>query len=355
MAPSAIESLDEPDLLARQFTWLSGAATALLISAGAVLLFQQTWIPGLVVLSAAIPAYLLTKRLSLGIPTTVRLDEAGIHRRGRYAWSIPWADLEYAGIHPYESAQMLVAVPRERVRHWSRGLRMKDQILTSDLGPLPEGGYVVPIFEELAWDIEHYIAGHLPGHPGFDPGRLHLPARLMRSQYDDDVPAPGGGRTSRPGSVASRVADPLPRRQSLLSFAFAGFAAVLAVLAWFSLESVAGAVALGIAAAFLVFRGISARSARDAVVLVSEDGITRAGTWGWQHTWTQIASAKVQEFSGQHYLVVVRSDENAPYHRSATSLPGHPFPGNALITPVAADNTQELSAAIRAFKKKRKK
>ncbi|HHW83377.1 MAG TPA: hypothetical protein GX743_06115, partial [Actinomycetales bacterium] len=261
MAPSAIESLDEPDLLARQFTRIVGAVTVLLGSGALILLFSRQWIPALVMAVLAVPTGMLTKRLSLNIPATVRLDGGGIHRKGTYGWSVPWDELEYAGIHPYDGAHVLVAVPQRHVSHWSRNLRMKDQVLTEDLGPLPEGGYVAPVFDDLAWDMEHYIAGHLPGHPGFDPARLHLPPHLMRSQYDDGEAASPGTPTTRratprPDPVAVRAADPLPRRQARMFGLLALLALAFAVVSWFMLRDpvqgftrsqIAAIVALGIA------------------------------------------------------------------------------------------------------------
>nr|NLD40227.1 hypothetical protein [Actinomycetales bacterium] len=359
MAPSAIESLDEPDLVARQFTWLTGATTAAVLSAGVIVTFSGRPFFGIPLILAAIPLYLATRRLGAGVPTTVRLDPQGIQRLGSYPWSLGWDELEYAAIHPYDATQVLVAIPKEPVKHWSRTWRMKEQVLIEDLGLLPEGGYVAPVFDELAWDMEYFISGHLPGHPGFDPSRLRLPERLRRGQYDPDPsePAsPGRGRmgadrraAQQRGPMATSTPDPLPRRESMIYLVLGMFAMVFAVLAWLMLKSIGGAVALALAAAFLIYRANLSHAARDSIVLINHDGIRRAGPWGWQQQWKQIASARVEEFRGNHYLVLVRKDENAPYHRSATSLAGHPFPGNALVTPIPSEQIDDVEAALRTW------
>lgn len=346
MAPRAIESLDEPDLTARQFTRLAGAVTALLVAIGGALLLNMLWLPGALLLLAAIPFGMWTRSLSEGVPTTVRLDAAGIHRQGRYAVSLPWNDIAYAGVHPYDSHQVLVVVPHQQVKHWSRTWRNKEQVLTENLGLLPEGGYVMPIYVELAREIEQYIAGHLPGHPGFDPSRLRLPANLAV----DDAETSRGIRKNAPvvAPLMTVTPDPLARRQLLVNLALGAIAAAGAVYLAL-LPNTAGAVAIGLIAAYFAYRAWTAWKARSCALLVAEAGIRRGGPWGWEYAWSAIKQARVEEFAGQTYLVVIRADENALYHRSSTLLQGHPFPANALISPVPAHQRAELSAAISAF------
>lgn len=338
MAPSAIESVDEPDLVARQLTWLAGAVTFLFVGAALAFFFSQEWLIGLVLLAAGSPLALLTYRVSGRGLATVRLDTAGIHRRGGYDWSLPWEQIKYAAVHPYDTDSVLVVVPKEEVKHWSRTWRSKEQVLNSDLGYLPEGGYVVPIYSALAEEIENYIAGHLPGHTGFDPARLSsvMPAKPAREIRNSGQPP-----------LLVETSDPAAGRQVLVNLALMVLAAALAFQVW-GMGNSAGTLAIGVVVALFAWRAYSANSARRSAVLIADDGIRRSGRWGWFEKWSAVQSAEVAQHGGRSYLVLLRKNENAPYHRSATTLAGHPFPGNALVAPIADERSTEVAAAIAA-------
>ncbi|HZK06552.1 MAG TPA: hypothetical protein VFC82_12040 [Actinomycetaceae bacterium] len=352
MAPSAIESVDEPDLLVRQFNRLSWALMALPAAVAAAVALNGPWQVAIGIALLAIPGLVMGRRLTPAIPTTVRLDKEGIHRKGRFGLSIPWSEIEYAAVHPYDKQQVLVVVPHNQVKHWSRTWRNKPQDLNEDLGGLPTGGYILPIFDQLAVEIERYIAGHLPGHPGFDPSRIRLSDATREVLDEEKAAARKSKKRATAGPVVTTMTDRLARREMLTNLGLAIIAIAFTVWIYFQ-DSIPATVAMGLVSAFLLYRTWNSFKARQSIVLVAELGIQRAGPWGWSLRWKEIKSASVESYQENDYLVVVRMDENAMYHRSATQLRGHPFQANALISPIPADQRDAVTAALVAFRRRR--
>lgn len=105
-------------------------------------------------------------------------------------------------------------------------------------------------------------------------------------------------------------------------------------------------IAGGLLAAFQAW---TAFTTKDSVVTIDETGIRRAGGWGWKLPWDQIASATVEDYGGQDFLVVMRNWD-APNHQSSSLRFNSPFPKNALLNPLPYDLRDEVAAVAARYR-----
>lgn len=134
-------------------------------------------------------------------------------------------------------------------------------------------------------------------------------------------------------SVESHTPDPVGRIMTLVYSA--GVVAVLVVSYQAVRQANWPAVLLYVALTLLLaYQAVSANTMRTAHLTIDDAGIRRSGAWGWKRPWDGISSATIEEFKALNYLVVIRSDPNAPSHHSSTYLWGADFARNALVTPL---------------------
>lgn len=156
------------------------------------------------------------------------------------------------------------------------------------------------------------------------------------------------GPGEAPASITTTEKDFVNTRQM---WVFAALAVIL--IGYGAFETTRnnwGAAVLFIAGGLLAaFQAWTAFTTKDSIVTIDGTGIRRAGGWGWKLPWDQIASATVEDYGGQDYLVVMRNWD-APNHQSSSLRFNSPFPKNALVNPLPYDRRDAVAAVAARYR-----